>query len=576
MDKSNLCIEDIVYKPSHFFRRTVHTKSIQVMGLDTEAYTSGKCFMIATSENDVFTYDEYPACLFNRKYRGANFVAFNLKYDTGALVQILSRSELKDLQTTGKAVHEDYTFKVISNKFLSIRKGKNTIHIYDMLNFYNMSLDAAAKKYLGKSKVDIETKEFTKAYVRKNWNKIAEYCKEDAVLVRDLAILLIKKFEAFGVYPKKLYSVAYVSFQYFTSKCNYITVKRFWDDCPELLDYAIKSYNGGKFEVTEKGTGYFYEYDIVSAYPYEIANLIDISDARVEKSKKYCKDAIYGFVRVAVNIPFEVYSPVAWRRNMVNIYPVGSYERVITKNEYEYLLRQGVDVTIRDAWWLIKQGTVKPYHHEVLKLMEWKDKFKREGKKMDYHTVKIFLNSFYGKMVQLIAYQGKWKASTSWNPIYGSVITANCRIRISELQQKYPEVIAVHTDSVISTKPLPFGKQGNLGDIIYELEGDGLILGSGIYQIGKKNKFRGFESSVPIIELLPKRGKKLNVSRRRPFSWREVAYRGLPHDMINKFEELERALSLNFDTKRIWLDDYEDYSEVLKRNVDSVPWPAGI
>lgn len=41
--------------------------------------------------------------------------------------------------------------------------------------------------------------------------------------------------------------------------------------------------------------------------------------------------------------------------------------------------------------------------------------------------------------------------------------------------------------------------------------------------------------------------------------------------MINQFVEMKRKVNINFDCKRIWLNDYKNYSEILKRNVYSIP-----
>lgn len=565
-------IERVKYFASKYRRQNTHKQSLEVYGLDTEADTTGDCFMICTSENDVWQPHEFPACLFTRKYRGKNFVVYNLKYDSGAFVQDFTAKELKELQTTDQCKKGLYLYKVIANKCFTIRKGKNTIHIYDIASFFKSTLNRAAKLFLGKEKLDQDVSLYKTDYINKHWQAIAEYCIQDAVLTRELADALIKMFESFGVYPRKLYSVAYVAYQYFSNTCPYVHVRRYWDNYREVLDFAMKSYNGGKFEVTQKGTGYYYEYDIVSAYPYEISNLVDIRDARIVESKDYRKDAIYAFLDCNIKIPFEVHSPIALKKKALNIYPVGEYRKVITLNEYDYMLTQGCDITIRKGYWLHKTNLTYPYRNEIRRLARLKGQYKRSKDKMRYYVIKIFQNSFYGKFVQLIYKDGFYKAGASWNPIYGSVITANCRVRISALQNEHPDIIAVHTDSVISSSKLDIDTASSLGAIDYEVEGDGLILGSGIYQIGQKSRFRGFNTKTPLMDMLPKTGRKLSMTKNRPYSWREVAHRGLALTDINRFEDMPRELNLNFDSKRIWLDDYNSYGEVLKRNVESVPW----
>ena len=528
--------------------------------------------MICTSEGDTFSPDEYPDCFFSRKYRNSVFTCYNLKYDSGALVQHMPIDNLDQLRLEGSTEYEGYKYKVIGNKCFTIIRGKNSVTIYDLANFYKSKLEVAAQKYLGEGKIDLDPNLFTDEYIIANWETIAKYCIHDAVLCKRLTDLIISMFEEWDVFPRKLYSTAYVSWVYFRNNCPYVHVKGLWEQNKRILDFALASYNGGKFEVTEKGPGYFFEYDIVSAYPDVIRDLVDIRMARVIQSKDYIKEAVYGFIHCAMDIPHDIHSPVAVKNRDLNVYPVGVIDKVITKEEYDYLLSVGVDIDIYDAYWFVVDKVSYPYREAVDKFMKYKDKYEREGDKMRYHTVKTLLNSFYGKLCQLIKSGDIYKAGASWNPIYASVITAVNRIRVSDMQQRYPSVVAVHTDSVISTEPLPFSSEGGIGDFLYECEGEGIVLGSGIYQVGNKSKLRGFDTNRSLLDILPTKGKQFSITKHKPFSWREVAHRKMDMDMINRFTDITKDMDLNFDRKRIWLEDYKDWSEVRERSVISVPW----
>lgn len=567
----NVHISNIKYNCANYISNKYKKQSIDVIGIDTEAYEDGKCFLICTSNWHFWTMEEFPECVFSREYRGKNFVAYNLKYDEGALLQFLPRDPLSELRETGKTKYLDYHITIIPHKCLTIRKGKNTATFYDMYNFYMGSLDYNAKKYLGEQKQEIETKKFSKEYVERNYCSLVLYCIQDAILVQKLGELLIRKFETFGIYPRKLYSTAYISYQYFRQNTKYVTVQRFWKEDKKLLEFALRSYNGGKFEVTQKGIDYYYEYDIVSAYPYEIANLIDLSYSRIIWDQKYHKYARYGFLHCKMKIPVSVSSPVALQTTGVNIYPVGELEKIITKTEYEYLLQSGADISIIDAVWIHIDKKYCPYAKEIERLTEMKHRFKLEKNELDYHTVKILMNSLYGKFCQLIDMGSYAKASACWNPIYASIITANVRTRISEFQQLYPEVVAVHTDSIITTKPLDFSTQGELGDMIFELEGQGIILGSGVYQIGPKNKTRGFHLKKEILELVQDAKKYITIEEIRPFSWREVIFHNWELEKINRFEIVSKRLNVNFDRKRLWVNDWSKFSEAVDRKVYSLP-----
>lgn len=553
-----------------------HTDVLEMFGLDTEAYDDGKCFLICTSEGDAFKAEEFPGCLFNRKYRGKKFAVWNLKYDEGALLQWLDEEELHELWSTGKTVRAGWKIRSIPSKMLSIRRGTHSITIYDLYQFFSCSLERAGQDYLGEGKLDVETKSFSREYVIAHYEEIKKYCIQDSVLVAKLAALMVKVFLKFKVYPSKLYSTAYVSFQYFKSHTKYPTVKHFWYEHKKLLRFAMESYHGGKFEVTRKGVDHYYEYDIVSAYPAEIANLVDTTFARVVYDNKYRRFAVYGFIRCEVTIPPSYYSPIAVKKGSLCIYPVGRFQATITKAEYEDLIRGGAFVKIIEAVWIHCDNKVYPFKREIERLVCLKQEYKKEETALEYHTVKILLNSLYGKMVQLVRTPDYWKATSCWNPIYASVITANVRIRVSEMQRKYKSVVAVHTDSVISTRPLPMQTGKELGAWAPECSGPGVVLGSGIYQIADKTKFRGFERGISLMELIDTPRKSLPLDTVHAVTWRECAFHKWDTDRINRFERQEKSLRVNFDCKRVWLKDYTRFNEVLKRRVDSLPFDAGL
>lgn len=563
--------DNIDYECKPIKSSSTNQKSISVIGLDTETYSNGRCFLIATSEGDCFSPDDFPRCFFSRKYRGAKFVCYNLKFDSGSMLQKFPSSFLTELWSKGTAEYDGYVFKYIPHKFMSIRRGKNTITFYDIAGFFGMSLEEASSKYLGEHKIELETKSFTKEYVDEHRREIERYCIQDAVLCKRLADTLIKNFESWGVYPRKLYSTAYIAWTYFKSKCEIPSIVRFYRFYPQLLDWAMRSYYGGKFEVVIKGCGNFWEYDINSAYPYEIANLVDISRAKVYYSRREIKDAVYGFLRCKLKIPLEFYSPIAVKLGSVNIFPAGEFEKIITLQEYRYLKSRDIPVKLIEGWFMVVPEKIYPFRSEIMRLYNLKNYLKQKKDSINYHIIKIFLNSLYGKFLQLTPEGDKWKAGESWNPIYGSVITAKVRIRVSEMQNRFPDIWAVHTDSVISSKPLDIPQSDQIGDWMLTAKGEGVILGSGIYQIGDKCRFRGFPSKKPILEIIKRAGKKAVIPVRRPYSWIECSAHGWSSEKINLFENIDKELEVDFDVKRIWLDDWQTFADVFKRVVYSLP-----
>lgn len=554
------------------------SKSIDVIGLDTEAFQDGECYMICTSEGDVYKREEFPSCFFGRKYRNKNFVVWNLKYDSGALLQLLPFEILEQIRQENIGVFNGYEYELIGYKRLRIRKisasgRKNAgITIFDIMGFYNMSLQKASEIYLNNSKHDVEIAEINRDNLQENWNTLVKYCIQDCVLTKKLAELQINSFEKMGIYTRSLISTAYISYQHFREVCNPPNMYYFWNYHKKVLDYAMKSYSGGKFEVTEKGLDDYYCYDIVSAYPFEITKLPDLKNVKVEYSVRFSDEADFSFLDCEIDIPVSVNNPSSIKKKGLCVYPVGVIRKVITGIEYKYFVRNGCYVKIFDCVNVYCKEHNYLFADEIHRLMEYKAKYKEEKNDSMYNTTKVLLNSLYGKFVQLIWKNGCWNAGDSWNPLYASYITAGCRVRITDYQNKYNSVVAVHTDSLISKEKLKIPKTKKLGVMSYEYEGSGVIVGSGVYQIGDKTKLRGFDSKLKLIDLIDTNSSVINFDAVKFQSWKETIFRGHSPEEINAINHIQKTMSIDFDHKRTWIDDYKTFSEIRERKVYSAPY----
>ena len=188
MDRSKIDVyKNVSFSQSIYnYNRKKPLKSKKFIGLDVEAYRTGKWFMLCTSLGDIFKPQDFPQCFFSRKYRNNNFVAYNLKYEQSAFLQNLPLGKLKELKEKDTTEYKGYKYKIIGYKALIIRRNRNNITIYDALNFFNMSLNKASQLYLGKEKLDQDVSLYTPQYVRHHWIDISKYCIMDAVLCAKL------------------------------------------------------------------------------------------------------------------------------------------------------------------------------------------------------------------------------------------------------------------------------------------------------------------------------------------------------------------------------------------------------
>lgn len=553
-----------------------------IIGIDSEAYTDGKVFMFPTSLGECIRPREWPEILGSRRYRSANFVTWNLRYDSGAFLAHLPSKAIKALRLIGEVEWRGWKYKYFPHKFLRIRKGRSHATFWDVMPFYECGLDVAAKQHLGEGKIDIETKKFSRAYVRKHWDKIACYGVRDASLTKRLADNLIAGLERFDMKVSALYSQASISRKYFTKEAGIVDVSKAWRSRKLSLQFGCEAYWGGKFEPTARGSFDGRQYDIKSAYPYEMSRLKDVREAKITRSRTRPDSASYGFIRIRLRVPSRVLHSVPVRVSNVSIFPCGEFTATITAEEFDDLRDQKVPIEVLDGFWLTCPTDKRPYEKVIAHLYRMKE-FAGKSDPWLRRLAKKLLNAYYGSLVMLTAeyhycnskgekvnaLEGTeagmprfkhLRAGACWNPFYGAVITANTRLAVTRAQRYLGNrSIAVHTDSVLTTGRLPKSwLGGNLGDWALEREGAGVLIGSGVYDIGEKIAFRGLKvrDGINWRERLSHAGTsgKVSVPVTVVPSLFGAVSRGKRKE-ANVFVNRTKVVNLNSDVKRLWHEE---------------------
>jgi hypothetical protein len=553
-------------RPSTFdkikFRRRNVSKSVnplpELLGFDTETYTDGTPFLFCVSDGTSIKPSDIPAAFFGRLYRNRQFAVYNLKFDSGSVLYNMPLSKRKTLAECTRCKWNGYRFTYIPHKCLRISRGKNAVTFWDIAQFYKTSLNTAAQKYLGESKDVLESKIFTPTNVKPQRGRLLEYCVKDAELTARLANYFVGRLSKLHIVPNNLYSQASIAYTYFRSTCGIVDMRRHILFNRKMLAYAYAAYYGGKFEVTARGKFTGYEYDISSAYPYELSRLKDISQAQVRFFKEYVQDADYGFIRVRLDAPASLYHSIPVKHKALSYYPVGRIEAVITKEEYEYLAASGAAPAVIDAWYLFCPKAPARYAAQINYLYGVKQDIARI-EPIIRDCAKIILNGFYGKNAQVTEQpKGSYIAGQAFNPVFAAIITAKCRLRVSALQNTLKsDCLAVHTDSILSRKRLAAGFLGTgLGDWTAAGAGEGIIIGCGLYSLAGKNKMRGFTLNKAntwqrILESMGRADRQV-LTEHRVMSWVHAAHLDAP-ERTNVFADVPKMLDLNCDNKRLWL-----------------------
>jgi len=584
------------------------------VGLDFETML-GYGFLLADSDGNYITSPN-PRHLYNFLLRPElhdtfNFF-YNIRYDFNALIKTLPKLVFQELYKEGKVKLPDYlkpgytlTIKFVPAKRFELtnsngsRSGNTYRHnvFYDLQQFYEMSLKEAGKRYSTLDKTgdnfDMDKLGSDLTYWQAHYPDIVKYCINDCMVTADLGERVQKDCKSrLGFYPKSYISKAGVAVEYLlreTYNPNVKLVQR------QALDLAAFGYSGGWFECMAKGHfDQLYVYDINSAYPKQIRELIDVTTSPWKRVKSLSDEAYYGVYKVVVHIPEDPHliPPIPYRSKQgTMLHPTGTFITSLNKQEVE-AYRDRVDIEITTGYEYYPDEIIYPYREVIDKLYAWKQSLDKNS--YEYALVKKVANSMYGKMVEriikLIDGRSSVKAGKLFNPIYADIITSGCQIQLWDAMMIKPDdVVGCATDSVMVQSKLNLPLSKKLGDWSLDAEGSGELLESGIYRVNDGYKNRGTRKGaiyVPgangdkpytnLIEYIQERPElseyTFEMQKVRQFGEVVTHTKKLKKWDLNLFVKTPRTVSLNNHTKRSYSDDFKDGKDFLSRAVYGTPY----
>ena len=572
-------------------------------GLDTETY-KGYAKLICDNTGDykeIENFDDVVKFLARAKYRGKYNWFFNIAFDFEALVKHLDYGELLSLYHDKEIMYGDrIKIKYIPKKYFVIQdKSNNNYYFYDMHNFLEGSLNTASQKFLNDKKdsdiIDSARLNIDWQYWIDNRENIIKYCIKDAYLTKRLADYFWNiVYTKLNFYPKTPMSKGKLSEEYFLHTCKIPTIN---DISEKVLKYAYSSFYGGHFEILKRG--YFdkvYSYDIKSAYPSIIAELIDFNKGKWDKVDALHESAHSGFYLCKIESMEKNFSPFMQKiggSQGLNVYPNGKFKQYLTKEEIEfYRLRfPNNSIKIENGYEFYPKNEVKPFKEEIERLYHWKE---TEQDKDIKYCVKIILNSLYGKTIQVSGTGNQ--TGKLFNPIYAAKITAGARIKILDLAMQKPEnVISFSTDSVCCNEKLNVPLNPKLGEFQLDFNGEGVFIMSDVYHLWdleqkkEKSKIRGFslvsakdmEDDTTYLKdiLASMSGTEYKYMTIRPDHLGEcIMHRKTKtiKDNLNIFSEHEKTININGDNKRVWEKMFSSGKVCLKECHDSYPIMIGV
>lgn len=523
--------------------------------------------------------------LTQKKFRKSLNWFYNLDYDIRAILRHVPTNNIAELYQNKETQIKDYHLTFLSKKFFTITHQKQTYNFYDISQFFPGGLGKVSIKYLNNTKIstiDVIILGSSKEYWYKNLPEIIIYCIHDSFLTGELGKLFYSNlWNTLQFNPKKPYSTGSISQEYFINNSLFIPIIK---NIPtNIIEIHQNNYRGGRIEIIQRGSfKNLYSYDIKSAYPSEMINLLDYSNGNWLPSTNF-DDNYHGIYKIKFNWFHEQLGFIAFNSETRTVYP--NAENCISYvNEKELCFLNDHpnfgEYEILEGHTFHPYNETYPYRDLILQLYDLKESAKNDNDKMIY---KLFINSIYGKTAQAIYEKEiqKYKTGKLYNPIYSCRITANTRIKLLENSLKTPKsIVGFATDSIQTLTPnIKTGKK--LGDFELEYKAkESVILMSGIRYTDKKQKMRGFtkkdENGKELIlkEILQNNPQKTKIPIyiNKPITiFQGLNYKKYTADDINIFKSEKRYLDINGDFRRIWKDDFKSVSDALRRNISSDP-----
>lgn len=337
-----------------------------------------------------------------------------------------------------------------------IFKGKRKIIIWDIFKFFQGKFVGALKDWkVGTPELWErmgEMKDLRDVFTEEMKERIRNYCLEECKCMAELARKLYKGHTDAGLELTSFYGAGSSA----SAMLSKMGIKDVIVDPPqEMKEPVAASFFGGRFENSVIGEieGPVYNYDISSAYPYQLYRLPCLLHARWKKTNRRADldTARTALVRCSLlaSPVIEHWAPFPFRDKKGTI----SYPRVIDScwvwlDEY----KQGElgwpnNVVFLEAWIYESDCDCHPFKD----IPHYYNERCRIGKEGPGIVMKLGSNSCYGKIAQSVG-NGVFN---SW--VWAGMITSGCRAQLLEvllLHKDRSNLLMAATDGAFTREPL--------------------------------------------------------------------------------------------------------------------------
>jgi DNA polymerase type B, organellar and viral len=411
----------------------------------------------------------------------------------------LDVSNLQQLWKHNEIYYKGFKIKYIPRKIFSISRGpKERFYSSDCFSFFQTKFTNACSQWkIDVPEIVIQGKADRSIFANYTQQQLIDYNVTELKLAKELITKLYYSLKEAALVPSQWHgpgALAQTFYKHHNINLHFPTEHPFTSD---MIFPIRRAYFGGRIDVAAIGEIDCFNYDLISAYPHALTDVISLSNVYWHKNHFPFVDDRHALYHVRWNIPKEnKWGPFPWRKpNGCVLFP--------SDGEGWYW---GVEVLAAEKLYpeCIKRISayypMTPKRYPLKQLIEDAYIKRNEvGRKTGAGiAIKLLLNSLYGKLCQSMG-------NTTWqNYIWGGYVTAFTRAKMLEAiaQVGDENVVAIATDGIYTKKQLVIETEEKLGTWEYGGPMRVLFVGAGLYTVVKEDgtigvvKQRGMPSNI--------------------------------------------------------------------------------
>jgi hypothetical protein len=480
-------------------------------------------------------------------------VFYNLDHAVSRLCRRLTEADIMTLWGDGILVKPPYTIKYISKSMLAIDKGEGQGHPFTTISDMTQYMEAPIVPNLSEAQIMARLKESVKI----SWD-------------------VYNSMKKLGLDPRTLTNPVRTLQNEILSKLGLPTI----DDLPdEAGEYAYECCTGGWVECIKRGWfETIYDWDISGGYPAQIREMVDFRLGSWEKVTTLPSDrpeGMTGFFRAMYNTEADLHPILSTSPKTRNMTINGKDVNWMTLRKIDFVTaRKLAEVNIIDGWLFTPSQVVKPLRETIDGLQA--KKVASQG--MDREVIKRLMSGIYGKTLELYKSEGK-AFGPLFNSPWGADIENNTHIEVCRFcLDNNIMPLYILTDGVATDVDLQLKSSKEIGHWKLDAKTSALVIGSGIVALkGKKGKGAfslNYDSLMQTIHDHPEYD-TIHMQTDGFLSMGEAVERKRI-DLMGETQVDVRAIILNSDLKRCYINEPSNFGELITNTYPSIPWDVSM